>query len=233
MPKRPLDIDPSNIISTGKKRRLQIPLSSTKEYYQAPQYTACGTMCGGCKSTAVLGPRAYREVNSDADPSKPPGIADARKKYPKCAFKAGHLLNATFGGNGSDSKNLVILTSGANVRCNSFDNKVKEALIHLKHIYEALARYYVDIAQVDYGVKLEITVDKSKKWGTTAPDSYIHKVMFMKAAAYGTVDLTKLVDSAGDVLTLTETQKKDVNGHIAKFRTALAPMANFRVDNLP
>jgi len=229
-PKRKREEPDPSLIVTSKRRKL-VPLSVTKVYYQSPSYTKCGDMCGGCHSTVVLGPRAYREQNSDADPKKPTGILKAREKYPQCSFKAGHLLNATLGGSGTDSNNLLILTASANVKCNTFDNKLKNALIHLGHIYGSLSRFYVDIAKVNYGIKVDIIVDKSSNWGPTPPDSYIHKTMHMKAAVWGSLDLNNLVDSGGEKVVLNESQKSEVQGHIGSFKSAVGEAADFTVTN--
>lgn len=222
------DVDPSLIVTT--KRRKIFPISVTQIYYKTPSYTKCGDMCGGCHSTVILGPRAYREQNSDADPKKPKGILQAREKYPQCNFKAGHLLNATLGGSGTDSNNLVILTASANVKCNAFDNKIKNALIHLVHLYESLSRYYVDITKVNCGVKVDIIVDKST-WGTAVPDCYIHKTMHMKAAAWGSLDVNNLLDSGGAKVVLTQAEMGDVTGHINNFKNAVSEAADFPITN--
>ena len=229
-PKRKMEeVDPSLIIST-KRRKIIAVDSGAKDYFQKPRYTKCGDMCGGKLSTAILGPLAYQEKNSDADSKLPKGILKAREKYPQCGFKAGHLLNATLGGSGTDSNNLIILTHSANGTCNTFDNKIKSALNHLKHVYESLANSYVDITKVDYGVKVEIVVD-SATWGKEVPECHIHTGMHMKASVWGTLDVSHFVDSNGDKVVLTESQVSTLKGHVSNFLSDISAISNYAVPN--
>lgn len=137
----------------------------------------------GCsKAVAFLGPLSLRSVNSDANASLPPGIIAARVAYPRAYFKAGHMINACFGGNGQKSNNLTILTSSANTAMTAFDNRVKDAVRELYRLFSAFHR--AKIAINDIGtcrIRLEVRVS-ALKWGASAPDKYIANNVYVRAS---------------------------------------------------
>ncbi|HEX5406130.1 MAG TPA: hypothetical protein VFX16_27965 [Pseudonocardiaceae bacterium] len=125
----------------------------------APNYTAAVRAgAGGRLSTAILGPGGYVSRNSDADRAALPAIVNAEAAYPAHTFKAGHLLNAEFGGAGDDSDNLTILSTGANSRMRAFDNAIKDAVtLTLKTAYRAINNMGIDVTNLGYGIQVTIT----------------------------------------------------------------------------
>ncbi|MDI1312052.1 hypothetical protein [Prosthecobacter sp.] len=212
------------------KRRKPSNVEKAPQFFKRPKYTSCGSKCGGKLSTAVLGPNGYLSVNTDAASNKPSGITAARKKYPQYGFKAGHLLNATFGGDGKDANNLMILTASANVKCNKFDNRVKEAIQELHGFYEKLCDKYADISQVKFGIQVEVEVE-ALTWGYKPPECWIHKTFFMSASTVDSVDVESLKDSNGEKLKLSDKEKKDIEGAAEKVENALASCTKMRIDN--
>jgi hypothetical protein len=228
-----------------------------------PKYESCGPDwdCGGKRSTAALGPLADMYAKSDADPKLPKGIVQARKTYPQYDFKAGHMLNARFGGDGKDASNLVILTARANVSCNRFDGDggIGKALNALGRLYALLVSYYVDINKrsgegrtlLQYGIKVEITVSP-ERWGNDEKklEYNIHNWLFMRAEVWKTLETYRetfndrdyavvlfegepLMDSNDDAVILTESQVIAVNHEIEHFEDAVASVAYVEVDNRP
>ncbi len=176
-----------------RKTKNNINVQSLPCHIEAPSYKRESIMTGGKYSKAILGPNSLLSRNTDADQKLPKGIVSARNKYPKANFKAGHLLNAVFFGDGKDSKNLTILTHSANVQMNSFDGSIKEAVRQLKIIYEKLSSNCVDIRKLKYGIKVEIS-PSAKKWGTEPPDSYITESVSCKATVAGDNNVAALLN---------------------------------------
>ena len=87
---------------------------------------------------AFLRVRDFVDINTNAVATLPPAIKSARAKYPGKHFKAGHLLNAAFGGPGNKAKNLTILSASGNSKHKRFDNNIKEAFRQLTKAYEVL-----------------------------------------------------------------------------------------------
>lgn len=113
---------------------------------------------GGCLSTVVLGPGGYVSKNSDADRSAIPAILAAEAAGYPHTFKAGHLLNAEFGGSGDDPDNLTILTTAANSAQRSFDEAVKLAVqTTLTHAYTVINSMGIDVSTLGYGIQVTIT----------------------------------------------------------------------------
>jgi hypothetical protein len=167
-----------------RKTKNNINVESLPYHIEAPSYKRESVMSGGKDSKAILGPNSLLSRNTDADQKLPKGITSARNKYPKANFKAGHLLNAVFFGDGKDSKNLTILTHSANVQMNPFDGAIKEAVRQLKVLYQKLSTNSVDIRKLKYGIKVEIS-PSAKKWGTEPPDSYITESVSCTATIVG------------------------------------------------
>lgn len=138
-------------------------------------------------------------MGSDADSDLPKGIKLAREKYPRKVFVSGHLLNAEFGGDGEDAENLTILTSKANANHKSFDNPIKDALDTLKKLYELLAKHFVDISKIEYGVRVSVTTSRDK-WGPNAPEKYICNELICKADLVDAIDPEDLKNIEEDKL---------------------------------
>lgn len=122
-------------------------------------------------------------MGSDANSSLPQAITAARAKH-GIDFKAGHLLNADFFGDGQDSQNLTILTPSANSSMRGFDNSIKEAVRLLLTLYEALHGLGVDTTPLRYGIRITITVSAAK-WGSDYPDNCIANKVKGAAAISG------------------------------------------------
>ncbi|OEK00186.1 hypothetical protein BFP97_01050 [Roseivirga sp. 4D4] len=123
------------------------------------------TGAGGREAQAILGPTgSYLSVRSDANPKLPSAIVPARKKMPKCSFKAGHLLNAQFGGDGTKRSNLTILSSKGNANHKAFDEPVKKALLKLKDAYKLLWEDNVDVKSVKIGIDVKVVVNIDQPW---------------------------------------------------------------------
>jgi hypothetical protein len=132
-----------------------------------PAYTASGH-AGGALSTVVLGPGGYVSTNSDADRSVIPEILLAEAAYPAHTFKAGHLINAEFGGAGDDADNLTILTTAANSSMRAFDNAIKNCLTTtLTAAYTCMNNVGLDVTTTTYGIQLTIATNGG--WWPAAP----------------------------------------------------------------
>lgn len=126
-------------------------------YIVGPQYTTAARPGGGGQlSTVTLGPGGVIPGNSDADRSVIPAIVAAEATYGP--LKAGHLLNAEFGGAGADPDNLTILSTGANGRMRGFDNTIKAAVMgNLTTAYRCANRMGVDVQALGYGIAFTVT----------------------------------------------------------------------------
>jgi hypothetical protein len=120
---------------------------------------------GGMRSTAILGPGGVLNVNSKADRTALPNIDAAEGRYGK-AFRAGHLLNACFGGSNTDPDNLTALTASTNTSHKSFDENVKRAGGALVKAYEAMMQMGLDVDTIDYGISVAVGTDG---WWTNDP----------------------------------------------------------------
>ena len=200
--------------SSEKKPRLQrlqkIQLKEIPQYFEAPVYTAeRPPAAGGKLSMAWLGPNSFVSRNSDANPKLPKAIEDARKAYPEKSFKAGHLLNAQFGGDGQNPNNLTILTAAANASHKNFDNPLgdKGAMHWLKKMYEQLSNWYFDIKNLKYGVKIEVGVLGTKWKLQQYPDNCIATKLITTAQIKGSFSVQP-ADLAAD---LSEDGAKEKN----------------------
>jgi hypothetical protein len=130
---------------------------------------------GSSFSEAYLGPDSLNERNSDANPRLPSGIDKARAAFPDVDFKAGHMINACFGGNGQKANNLTILTSSANTSMNFNDNRLKNAVRKLRKLFETFHKAKIDLDDIGKcRIKLRVEVS-GDKWGDNPPASYIDK----------------------------------------------------------
>lgn len=175
-----------------RRRRFEIEFRRfVPNCYAGPAYTRSrvGAAAGGENSSATVSPRGFTEVESDADSNLPSAIKTARRAYSAKSFKAGHLLNAQFGGSGTDSKNLTILTAAANGSHKAFDNPLKEALRQLKKAFHALWESEdrqgrpLSISNYELGVSIRVEVDTTP-WGTASPDKYIFKQLLCSASLW-------------------------------------------------
>lgn len=175
-------------------RRMVAPRLSLPPLFDGPpDYTAAGhAWAGGRDSRAVLSPTATGHADSNANSSLPRAIRDARRRYPRAGFKAGHLLNGEFGGSGQDARNLTILTTRANNAHKRFDNRVKDALRDLWSIYDLLRQRGIDVSDAsrfDLGIRVQVQTTGGT-WGPDYPDNCIANGLHCVAAAQGGLGLT-------------------------------------------
>lgn len=177
-----------------QKSRLRKPpfsqaLKGVKRFFRGPSYQAAkNSKAGGVHSQAILGPEAFTGAGTDANSNLPSAIKDARNSYSQTKFIAGHLLNADFGGDGKDAKNLTILTSQANSNHKNFDNPLKQAGAELKKAYEALWNDGIDISKVQIGIEVSVKTG-SATWGSAYPDNCIFTELQCSAKLYGNTKL--------------------------------------------
>jgi hypothetical protein len=186
--------------SSRKKVKVD-PLSVLPTHFDGPHYRIDANWhshAGGSHSSAILGPNSLRGMGTDAKSNLPKAIGKARKVYPLDFFKAGHLLNADFYGDGKDSKNLTILNAVANTRMQSFDNRIKEAVQGLAALYTTLAREVkIDISPIRFGVFIDVKV-ASEKWGDNYPDNCIAKKLSCSASIYRKQDVDNIIAGIAD-----------------------------------
>ncbi|MGX1851506.1 eCIS core domain-containing protein [Streptomyces sp. NPDC055299] len=166
----------------------RIPVSSLPHvhYLQLPAYGPTFGRGGGTRGHVILGPRGFLDQRSDANSQLPPAIVDARAKYTNETFIAGHLVNASFGGDGRRSANLTILTSSANGRMKSFDNSIKNALDRANSIYGHLSRLSVDITPLRLGIEVDVRpAGEGYTWDTHGPGKYISQFIHCAATVRG------------------------------------------------
>lgn len=168
-----------------RNRRAANPLEALPILFSRPPYQpeTSHARAGGKHSSALLGPNSNAYEKSDADSKKPGAIIAARQRH-NHTFKAGHLLNAIFGGDGKDPKNLTILTSSANGAMRGFDENIKRAVEDLRRLYLSFHDSGIDIKPVRYGIKVDIRVSDDK-WGADYPDNCIANWVFCTAAKQG------------------------------------------------
>ncbi|WP_028608950.1 hypothetical protein [Paenibacillus harenae] len=177
-------------VNSRPKRRKVVQVKSMDLHFRRPLYTkeSAHRDAGGKKTTAKLGPNSLKGMGTDANSSLPKAIVRARQDYPDSHFKAGHLLNADFFGDGKTSANLTILTSSANTSMTAFDNPIKNAVMTLKKLYEGLSSALVDISSINYGIDVSIKVS-DEKWGKKYPDNCIAKSVSCRAVLSGNHNL--------------------------------------------
>lgn len=133
------------------------------QYVEDPVYRNSGVpLAGGGHSTAVIGPNVAE--GNRADPDLPGVIRQARVRYAPNQLKAGHLLNAQFGGDGYDANNLTVLSAAGNRNHSRFDNPVIRAVQHLRNAYEILWRAGIDISTVNFGISVSVRVVTDNTW---------------------------------------------------------------------
>ena len=224
MPRRPaeLTVDASG---DGKRQRIAPFDAWVAGIERRVRHVTCqggAPRAAGSKLvTAHLGPDSFSPRANDANARLPPGIRAARAKYPKCSFKAGHMLNCNLGGNGKDSRNLTILRASANTAMTKRDNALARACQHLRKMYEALHAARADAAQLSCCIAVRISVGKTK-WGDAPPDSYITQRVKIVAGLLREPDLAKLIPDAR--------QLADAQGALRRVQTEVGK-ANGVVNN--
>lgn len=180
--------------SRFKPELTSLAIAQQIRYLVEAQYEAADDRrAGGKHSTITLGPGGFVDQNTDADSSLPSAIVKAREEY-DIDFKAGHLLNATFGGNGKLAKNLTILTPGANKINQTFDNRIKEAVAALYKAYVAMNALGVKVTDLGYGIALDIsTLDTY--WDDDYPGNCISNGLICTAEVVEEPDLDELLDT--------------------------------------
>ncbi|GAA2320674.1 hypothetical protein Scani_28080 [Streptomyces caniferus] len=186
--------------SSARPPRIRVSTLPHVHHIQLPTYGPTFGRGGGTRGHVILGPRGFSDQRSDANSQLPPAIVDARATYTNETFIAGHLVNASFGGDGRRSANLTILTSSANGQMKSFDNSIKLALDNVSNIYERLSRMSVDITPLRLGVEVDVSpAGERYTWDTHGPGKYISKFIHCVATVRGaglledwiTAELTK------------------------------------------
>lgn len=157
-----------NLSRPSRIRRQPFDLAiKEKDYIVDPHYTPyqggiAGT--GGEHSYATMGPDGLLSRDSDANSKLPDHITQARLDYPNSYLVAGHLLNAQFGGSGTDADNITILSSKGNSNHKKFDQPVKDAMLNLRKAYELLWKDFVDLEEINLGIYVSVKVDTGTPW---------------------------------------------------------------------
>lgn len=154
---------------SGSKRVLKPTFESAiagLNFWEGPTYVYSGIHgAGGKKSEVVLGPTgAWLNAKSDADSSLPSGIRAARNRYPQSYLKAGHLLNAQFGGDGKNANNLTILSATGNSNHKAFDEPIKRALTVLKEAFKTMWEDGINIQTIEIGIEVIVKVNTDQPW---------------------------------------------------------------------
>ena len=147
---------------------------------------------GGKFMQAHLGPDSFEPRRNDFKANLPAGIKAAREKYPKCGFRAGHLLNRNLGGNGKNPRNFTILRASAYVALLKRENAIARACRHLREMYEVLALKGPLVSDVSCCIAVRVTVGRAK-WGDEAPDSLIAQRVTIVASVLREPELAKLI----------------------------------------
>jgi hypothetical protein len=140
----------------------------------------------GCqRARVILGPQAGVEwvMDSDAVSTLPPAISDVRRRYPEYGWKAGHVINANFGGDGSDFKNMTCLTASANGQQNGFDGPVARARTALHKAYSIMRECGADhtfFSEQKFGIM--VTGEPSDDtWDADYPGNCISNTLNLRA----------------------------------------------------
>lgn len=151
---------------------------------------------GGKCVTASLGPKSNIPRRNDAKASLPKAITAARRKYPKCVFKAGHLLNCHPGGNGKDWRNMTILTSSANTKMTKLDNAVMRGVYYLEKIYEQFHAMGIPAATPTLRIWLQVRISRGMWSREEEPDLYIARQVSVQARRRGSTTYAKFGSEA-------------------------------------
>ncbi len=182
---------------------------------------------GGTMAWAFLRVRDFVDINTNAVASLPPGIKDARAKYPGKHFKAGHLLNAAFGGPGNKARNLTILSASGNSRHKRFDNNIKEAFRLLTKAYEVLCS--MGLPPDEAVLSVMIKVKAKGAWDDVElPDRSICTHLSCKAVLTGQADVDGAIKALAvqPSAALVSTYNGLINGAEIAISTALKTIPN-------
>lgn len=167
-------------------------------YIEAPDYKQFsgtnqqGYARGGRKVTVVLGPAGVFSKNSNArSTGSLAALGPVRSTYDG-DFVAGHLLNADFGGVGTQ-ENITVLTDSANTSMNTFDNRIRQAVNALKHAYVGMNNLGIDVHDLTYGIEVEITVGNDT-WDDDHPGDLIANEVTCTASVQDEPDVDNLLD---------------------------------------
>lgn len=132
----------------------------------------------GCKdSSSVLRPHhtiTGSGLGTDAKPNVPKALADLQKNnFFGDTFVSGHVMNADFGGVGSDAGNQTILTSAANTaHKGGWESPVKKAQYFMTLVIKALRSFalggtgtgIVDDIESNWRIELNGVVEAQSWW---------------------------------------------------------------------
>lgn len=203
----------------------------------------------GCKSAEVkLHPHTdvYSEMGgSDAITSVPQALVDIKAFFPGEKFISGHVLNAEFGGVGSNPANQTVLTSGANSQ-HHFDEHVKSAWIYMTRAWEEMYRFAGDATTKSYmkdlreswAIHIQATVDDSSWYAAfkadpaiTTPyplDCVTTQVTFTAAEVNGPTE-----KDIADELKIDPDKLGDVARYLSAFREHMSQATKFVVKQAP
>jgi hypothetical protein len=147
---------------------------------------------GGRKATVILGPAGVFSKNSNArSTGSLPALGPVRATY-QGDFVAGHLLNADFGGVGTQ-ENITVLTDSANGSMNTFDNRIRQAVNALKHAYVGMNNLGIEVDDLTYGIEVEITVGNDT-WDDDHPGDLIANEVTCTASVHDEPDVDDLLE---------------------------------------
>lgn len=140
----------------------------------------------GCRSAwVILGPQAgvERSMDSDAESTLPTAIGKVREDYPGYGWKAGHVINANFGGDGTNYANMTCLTASANGQQNGFDLPVARARTALHKAYSIMRQCGVKspfFLKQGFGIKVTGKTSDGT-WGSHYPGNCISNTLNLRA----------------------------------------------------
>ena len=197
----------------------------------------------GCKTAEVkLHPHkdVYTEMGgTDALPNVPQALVDIKTLFPGEKFISGHVLNAEFGGDGSNHANQTVLTSGANSQ-HHFDEHVKSAWIYMTRAWEEMYRFaqdataktYMEDLQKDWAIHIEATVDdnswypalKAAVTNSYPLDCVTTRVEFTATEVNGPTE-----EDIADALKIDPAKMDDLARYLSAFREHMSQATKFVV----
>jgi hypothetical protein len=224
---------------------IDLKVIDTLQYFAGPQYEPFSTSPegydpGGQRTTAILGPGALLSVGSDAmGATSLPALTQIVTVFPMKIYgwKAGHLLNAMFGGQAVPA-NLTALTTSANNSMNTFDNAVKNAVGALHGAYVGLAKLRIKkTLTLTYGIQVVIEADESTWDDHNHPGNLVTTGVTCTAEVVDAPDVEELINeeySQGDGMpTRWESYRDEVLGQMQQVAAFVqTATAAGRVDNL-
>jgi len=214
----------------------------------------------GCKtSTSVLRPHhsiTGSGLKSDAKSDVPTALADLQKPANKTLFAdtfvSGHVMNAAFGGLGSNPGNQTILTSGANsVHKGGWEGPVKKAQYFMTLVVKYLHAFKLNgtqagiLAGIESSWRIELSgVVAAQSWwdvmsatdrGTLTPvQEDIVKAITTKVNFTATAQDTPTEEQL-EKLTLDPggTEFRLVVQYLESFKQIMAQVATFQLEQVP